>query len=468
MKSHGLLRLGQPRSVMDNDQMRPLIRSHRPAPCGHKKHTVISIPMSQLPRFFRLRQLFDAPTLADPAAATRAAFAELPATRFVRPGMRVAVAAGSRGISNYDVIVRTVCEELKRVGADVFIVPAMGSHGGATAAGQLDVLAHYGITESAVGFPVKSSMDVVELGRTGEFVVYQDQNAAGADAIVLVNRIKPHTDFHGPIESGLMKMAAIGLGKQKGAYQFHQATARMGQAQALLAVAREVLKLSIIVFGIGIIENPLHQTARIAAVAAANMEQEEMKLLDQARHLMPRLPFDEVDVLIVDEMGKNISGSGLDTNVIRRETQGSFILPGTNAVKRIYVRSLHPDSYGNAAGIGLADFVHDRLLAVMDSRATSINVITSLMPGNARVPLHFPTDREALEVALETCGCRQEKDARVLWIKNTLSCETMLASEAYLQQTVSRSDLRVEGQPAPLPFDARGDLNGVFSNHSIA
>src|SRR5437899_4025415 len=170
--------------------------------------------------------------------------------------MTVAVGAGSRGIANYDVIVGAVCEELKRLGARVFIVPAMGSHGGATDAGQLDVLAHYGITEQAMGVPIKSSMEVVELGRAGEFHVFQDQNAAGADAIVLVNRIKPHTDFHGPIESGLMKMAAIGLGKQKGAYQFHQATARMGQAQALLAVAREVLKLSKIAFGVGIIENP--------------------------------------------------------------------------------------------------------------------------------------------------------------------------------------------------------------------
>ena len=194
--------------------------------------------------------------------------------------MRVAVGAGSRGIANYDVIVQTVCEELKRLGAEVFIVPAMGSHGGATPEGQLDVLAHYGITESAMGVPIRSSMEVVELGRTGEFVVYQDRNAAGADAIVPVNRIKPHTDFHGPIESGLMKMAAIGFGKQKGAYQFHQATVRLGHAQSLLAVAREVLRLSKLPFGVGIIENALHQTARVVAVPATVMETEEMKLLD--------------------------------------------------------------------------------------------------------------------------------------------------------------------------------------------
>jgi hypothetical protein len=202
--------------------------------------------------------------------------------------MSVAVGAGSRGITNHDVIVRTVCEELKRLGAEVFIVPAMGSHGRATAAGQMDVLAHYGITESAIGVPVKSSMKVVELGRTGEFVVYQDRQAAGADAIVPVNRIKPHTDFHGPIESGLMKMAAIGLGKQKGAYQFHQATVRLGHAPALLPIAREVLRLSKLPFGVGILENPLHQTARVVAVPAASMEQDEMKLLKEARRLMPK------------------------------------------------------------------------------------------------------------------------------------------------------------------------------------
>ena len=415
-----------------------------------------------LPRFFKLKQLFDAHSAAEPAEATRAALAELPAASFIRPGMKVAVGAGSRGIAHYDVIVRTVCEELKRLGAEVFIVPAMGSHGGATDAGQLDVLAHYGITERTMGVPLRSSMEVIELGRTGEFVLYQDRHAAGADAIVLVNRIKPHTDFHGPIESGLLKMATIGLGKQKGAYQYHQATARMGHAAALLAVGREILKRSKLAFGVGIIENPLHQTARVVAVPAAGLEEAEMQLLEQARRLMPRLPFDEVDLLIVDEMGKNLSGSGLDTNVIRRETQGSFILPGPNPVRRIYVRSLHPDSYGNAAGIGLADFVHDRLLAALDWQATSVNVITSLMTANGRVPLHFPTDRQALEIALQTSGCPDWREARVLWIKNTLSCETMLASEAYREEVRGRHDLRLESEPAEPRFDARGDLEPVF------
>src|SRR5437867_2402521 len=194
--------------------------------------------------------------------------------------MTVCVGAGSRGITNYDIIVRTVCEELMRAGARVFIVPAMGSHGGATDAGQLDVLAHYGITENSMGVPIKSSMEVVELGRAGEFIIYQDRNAAGADAIVLVNRIKPHTDFHGPIESGLMKMAAIGLGKQRGAHQFHQATVRLGHAEALLTIGRELLKHSKLAFGLAIIENQLHQTARVAAVPAVTIEQEEWKLLD--------------------------------------------------------------------------------------------------------------------------------------------------------------------------------------------
>lgn len=402
------------------------------------------------------------PGLADPAQATREALAALPAAKFIRPGMRLAVGAGSRGIANYDVIVRAVCAELKNLGAEVFIVPAMGSHGGATASGQLDVLAHYGITESAMGVPIRSSMEVVELGRTGEFIVYQDRYAAGADAIVPVNRIKPHTDFHGPVESGLMKMAAIGLGKQKGAYQFHQATVRAGHALALLAVAREVLKLSKIPFGVGLIENPLHQTARIVAVPAATMEAEEMKLLDEARRLMPRLPFEEVDLLIVDEMGKNISGTGMDTNVIRRETQGSYILPGPSPVRRIYVRSLHPDGYGNAAGIGMADFTHDRLLKAMDWEATSVNVITSLMPANARLPLHFPTDRQALDAALQTCGRQETRDARVLWIKNTLSCKTVLASEPFLESARARKDLRLESEPQPLEFDSSDDLRPVF------
>ena len=187
-----------------------------------------------------------------------------------------------------------------------------------------------------------------------------------------------------------------------------------------------------------------------------------MKLLEEARHLMPRLPFQDVDVLIVDEMGKNLSGSGLDTNVIRRDTQGSFILPGPSPVRRIYVRSLHPDSYGNATGIGLADFVHDRLLAAMDWEATSVNVITSLMPANARVPLHFPTDRQALAVALQTTGHQEPREARVLWIKNTLSCQAVLASEAYLEETHARPDLRIQGEPERLAFDSQGDLVPMF------
>jgi hypothetical protein len=418
------------------------------------------------PRLFRVEQVIEAPRLPDPAGATRAALAELPASKFIRHGMTVAVCAGSRGIANYDVIVRTVCEQLKGLGAEVFIVPAMGSHGGGTDAGQLEVLAHYGITPSAMGVPVRSSMEVVELGRAGDFMVYQDRQAAGADAIVLVNRIKPHTDFHGAIESGLMKMALVGLGKQKGAHQFHQATVRLGHAQALLEAGRQVLQRSRIVFGVGILENPLHETARIAAVPAETMEQQEQALLEEARGLMPRLPFAEVDLLIVDEMGKNLSGSGLDPNVIRRNSGGSYVTPGASPVLRIYVRSLHPDSYGNATGIGLADFVHDRLLSAMDPQATWLNAMTSLMPANARVPMHFPTDRQALGAAMQVLGLADPRQARVLWIKNTLNCQAMTASEAYLEEARRRPDLRLESEPALPEFDERGDLLPMFLDGS--
>jgi len=313
-----------------------------------------------------------------------------------------------------------------------------------------------------VDVPIRSSMEVVELGRAGELHVYQDRNAAAADAIVLINRIKPHTDFHGPIESGLLKMATIGLGKQKGAHQFHQATVRLGHAQALLLIGREVLRLSKLAFGVGIVENQLHETAKIAAVPSVTLEPDEMKLLDQARRLMPRLPYSEVDLLIVDEMGKNLSGSGLDTNVIRREADGSFIKPGAETVRRIYVRSLHPHSYGNAVGVGLADFIHERLLQAMDSKATWVNAITALTPANARVPIHFPSDREALETAMQTLGCAEPRSAKILWIKNTLSCEAAVASEACLEETRKRSDLTIESEPAPVTFDSHGNLPPVF------
>lgn len=415
-----------------------------------------------LPDFFRVKQKVDASGLGEVEAATRVALAELPMSQFIRPGMKVAVCAGSRGISNYAVIVRTVCQELNRLGAEVFVVPAMGSHGGATAAGQREVLAHLGITESVLGVPIRSSMEVIELERTGQFTVYQDSTAAAADAIVLVNRIKPHTDFHGPIESGLMKMAAIGLGKQRGAHQFHQLSVRLSHAEALLAIARQVLRLGRIAFGVGIVENQVHQTARIVAIPAAQIEQQEMKLLEEARRFMPRLPFKEVDLLVVDEMGKNLSGTGLDTNVIRREIEGSFLKPAADAVRRIYVRSLHPHSYGNAAGIGMADFVHDRLVKAMDEKATWMNVISSLTPVNARVPMHFPTDREALTAAMQTLGHATADAAKVLWIRNTLSCETLLASEAYLKEARTRSDLAAISEPAPLAFDPGGDLVSEF------
>jgi hypothetical protein len=414
------------------------------------------------PDFFRVTQRVYGPRPVDPEAATRRALSELPAAKFIRRGMKVAIGAGSRGITDYAVIVRVVCEELKRLGAEVWIVPAMGSHGGATAEGQLEVLAHSGVTESAMGVPIRSCMDVVELGRTESLIVYHDRIAAEADAVVLVNRVKPHTDFHGPIESGLMKMAAVGLGKQKGAHQFHQASARIGHAQALLSVARQVLRLGRIMFGIGIVENQEHQPTRIVALPAAQIEQEEMKLLEEARRLMPRLPFEEVDLLVVDEMGKNLSGTGLDTNVIRREIDGSFLRPALNPVQRIYVRSLHPHSYGNAAGIGMADFVHDRLLEAMDPKATWMNVISSLSPVNARVPMHFSTDREALDAAMQTLGHADPKAAKVLWIKNTLSCQSLLASEAYLDAARARVDLAVESEPQPLVFDSAGDLVSVF------
>jgi hypothetical protein len=230
----------------------------------------------------------------------------------------------------------------------------------------------------------------------------------------------------------------------------------------LLKAGREVLRRSRIAFGVGILENPLHETARIAAVPAESMERQEMGLLEEARGLMPRLPFAEVDLLIVDEMGKNLSGSGLDTNVIRRNTAGSFVTPAANPVLRIYVRSLHPASHGNATGVGLADFVHDRLLSAMDMRATWLNVMTSLMPANARVPMHFPTDREALAAAMQVIGRADPRQAKVLWIKNTLDCRVVAASEAYLEEARGRSDLRLESEPAPPQLDRRGDLLPMF------
>jgi len=414
--------------------------------------------MMAFPRMVRIKQVFETPSpIKDIPLAVRQAVRPLRLALKIRPGETVAVTAGSRGIGNIALITKSVIEELKATGAVPFIVPAMGSHGGADPRGQMDVLRHLGISEDRMGVPIKSSMEVVEIGKALEFPVYLDKIASEADHIVLVARIKPHTDFKAEIESGFYKMMAIGLGKHKGALTCHRAFAHYGYPRVLRNVGREVLRKAKIVFGLGVVENAYDQPCKIVAVAPDEMEQKEKALLVLAKSWMAKLPFDEIDVLIVDELGKNISGTGMDTNVIGGLLSGRHRHFGPK-VTRIVALDLTKETYGNAVGIGMADFTTKRLVEKIDRPMTYVNALTSLAPHQAKIPPYFETDREAVEAALDSIGLIQRGVAKVVRIKNTLMLGDVDVSEAYLPVLAKRKDLVHVGEPKELQFDEHGNL----------
>src|SRR5881398_848418 len=411
------------------------------------------------PRMLRIRQTFPRPRVADiPRAVAQAlGAAGLP----IKGGDAVAVGAGSRGIANIDVIVGAAVRWLRDLGARPFVFPAMGSHGGGTPEGQLAVLAHYGITEATMGCPIRATMDVVRVGETLGLPVWLDAYAAEANWIGLVNRVKPHTDFKGSIESGLFKMMTIGLGKWKGALQYHRANVNHGYETVITAVGREMLVKARIGFGLGIVENGYDETAHVEAFAPEALESGERRLLKNAREWMARLPFSPIDVLIVEEMGKNISGAGMDTNVIGRPSNPHEPFPADPKILWIVALDLTEDSYGNAVGIGNADFTTRRLVDKIDMKPTLINAITACAPGGAKVPPTYDTDREAIETALSCIGLTPPERARVIRIKNTLRLDEIEVSEAFLPEVAKRSDLTRLTDPAPLAFDAAGRLTPI-------
>ncbi|MBI4553217.1 MAG: DUF2088 domain-containing protein [Candidatus Latescibacteria bacterium] len=411
------------------------------------------------PNIIRVRQRFDAPVVADIAGTTRAEVERAIVQAGIRRGATVAVAAGSRGIANIATIVHNTVIALQRAGAVPFIIPAMGSHGGATAEGQVRILDHYGISEATMGCPVRSDMEPVLVGETDDSLpVYVDRNALSADHLVIVNRVKPHTDFDGDIGSGLMKMMAIGLGKQKGASFYHGAVFQYGFERMITSVARMVMTRCPVAFGVAIVETAYDQTAHVVAVPASELEQRERELFAEAKRLMPKLPFDDLDVLIVDEMGKNISGTGMDTNIIGRRMQNFEPEPASPRVLRIIVRDLTPESEGNAVGIGLADFTTKRLVDQINHRFTYINSITGMGPQKARIPVFFETDREVIEAALSTIGMTKPADSRLVRIKNTLHVGEVDVSESLLAEVAGRDDLEIVGAPRPLAFNEAGML----------
>jgi len=427
---------------------------------------LINYPEIKYPKMLKIFQKFNVPVVEDVPGRVVQELARINVKSRLKPGATVAITAGSRGIVDIPKVIRTIASELKQMGARPFIIPAMGSHGGGTAEGQVEVLRRYGITEETMGVPIRATMEVVQVGEMTELgpkiPVYMDKYAYEADHIVVVNRVKPHTDFTGDLGSGMMKLMNIGLGKHKGALLYHKAFVSYGYANVIRRIAQKILETGRILCGVGIVENSYDQTANVVATLPEDLVQTELELEKQASSYLARLPFDEIDVLIVDEMGKDISGAGMDPNVhgrIMNLTEKPHEKP---KIKRIFVRDLTEGTHGNATGIGFADFTTRRLIRKIDPVPTYINCITGIAPEVARFPMTFDTDREAIDVALNTIGLIEPEKAKVIWIKNTLVLGEVAVSEAYRKELESRKDLLLVKEMGELAFDSEGNLIPCF------
>ncbi|MCA9248984.1 MAG: [Fe-S]-binding protein [Planctomycetales bacterium] len=416
--------------------------------------------MTEFPEFIRVRQTFERPRVEDIEPEVAAQLARLNLASHIKPGESVAITAGSRGIANIARILRAAVGHLQSLGAEPFLVPAMGSHGGGTTAGQVDVLRHYGITEEFCGCPLRASMDTVVVCDAAQgFPIHFDRHAFAADHVLVCGRVKPHTRFVGQIESGLMKMMLIGLGKHEGAKIYHRAIHDYSFDEIVRDVAAKVMAKCKIVAGLAIVENAYDETARLEAVAPADFVPREIELLKLAKQWLPRLPFDAIDALLIDEMGKNISGCGIDTNVVGRKHNDNEAVAGElPRVRRIMARSLTPESKGNAIGIGIADLCTQRLVDTVDWAATAINGETSGHFGGVKRPLVYPNDRDMLRAGLATIGLTEPIDARAVWIRNTLDVADIECAASLLPEIESQSHLEVLTRARPLPFDAQGNL----------
>jgi len=414
----------------------------------------------QLPKMYRIRQAFDPQKIDDIPTEIGAEMAALQLESRITPGQSVAVACSSRGITNYGTIVKEVVTSLKAMGLKPFIFPAMGSHGSATAEGQQQVLAHLGITEESTGVPVRSSLDVVQIGETEQGIpVYLDRQASEADHIVLINRVKKHTEFVHKFESGLMKMMAIGIGKQQGAAMYHQAMLTYGYANVIHSIARQVMQRANILMGVGIAENGYGQTAKIGLWPCEKIEEQEIELLKLAKKLSPALPFDEADIIVIDEMGKEISGSGFDTKVVGRIGMPMVSDdPEFPKIKRILVCDLTEASEGNAVGVGVVDFITRRLYDKIDQAALDINTITGVCPEMGKIPLTLENDREALDIAIRCVGLVPLDKLKIMRIKNTSCLSEVEVSEGYEAEMMQRTDLEIIQDKRHMEFDDSGNF----------
>jgi hypothetical protein len=413
------------------------------------------------PPMVRVRQRFDVPRAVDCRDTTRREMARLRAR--IKSGAQIAIAVGSRGITDIQPIVETVIAEVRAVGASPFIIPAMGSHGGATPEGQREILAEYGVSEKQLGVPVQPAMETQVIGTTTDGVeVNWSSEALRADGIVVINRIKPHTDFQSDsIGSGVLKIMVVGLGKRVGAAAYHAASTRFGYEHMLRTIARVVLQRAPILGGLGIVENQLHQTARVAALLPEEMETGEAELFREAARLMPKLPIEDIDLLIVDRIGKNISGSGMDPNITGRWVHGHSSMLSDNTgpgprVRRLFVRDLTPETHGNGIGIGLADITTTRLVRALDTKKTYINALTSLTPNAAKIPIHFDTDREAISMALGSLATDHTGRAKIVRIADTLTLDHLEMSEAALETRPRNVEALASAKD--MAFDASGNL----------
>ena len=409
-----------------------------------------------LPRMVTVEQRFDEDRLSNVAAAMRGELQRPAITDTVRPGMRIAVAVGSRGIHDMQTVVREIVSFLKAAGAHPFVIPAMGSHGGASAQGQEAILAAYGITEALVGCPVRATMDVQKIGTLADGrPVLIDRYAAEADGIVVANRVKAHTAFRARYESGVMKMMAIGLGKQAGAEVCHrQGILQLGPNVEKFAFG--VLQNANILFGVGIVENAFDHTTAVRAMTASEIPEEEPKLLAIAKERMARLLLDEVDVLVVDEIGKDISGEGMDPNIA-----GRWIVPtiqGGIRATRVAVLDLTAESLGNSVGLGMADVCSRQAADKVDADMTYPNSLTSTVPCLCAVPMTFDNHRYTIKAAVKMVPDKPAEDVTMIRIKNTLSMRSIEVSENLLDEIKKHPDMHVTGTPAALPFDAQGNL----------
>lgn len=396
-----------------------------------------------------IRQRFEKKCLDHPAKSTIDQLGNVRFSEIVKKGDRVGIAVGSRGIRDLQKILNVLVNTILNLKAHPVFTPAMGSHGGATGENQAQIVSEM-VGSELSSIPIVSTMDVMKLGKTVSGApVYFSADALGMDKVVLVNRIKPHTDFTGKIESGLLKMLVIGLGKEKGAETCHIAAQRMGIEQVIREAAERVLARAPIVLGIGILENAYHQTAKIAVLTPETFFEKEETLLAEAKRLMPRLPFNEIDILIVDEIGKDISGNGMDTNIVGRFGKMDATMPRIN---RIFVRDLTDQTHGNATGIGLADVTTLRLIDKIDMESTRINCLASMCPELGKIPIAFRNDYEALTSLAKMIG-DQHHQLKVVWIKNTLELEECFISTAYLDEIKERVNIDQLSYETPLQFD---------------